>query len=134
MKIIMKLTLAIAVVFALAVHAQENQSTVQTLPEAQPSTNGVPITNSSAQQNERVQSGNANGTSELPPGMLKLNFRGASLEQVLSYLSEAAGFVINIRPGTSVRGKVDVWSNEPVTKEEALDLLDTVLNQNNLAA
>jgi general secretion pathway protein D len=66
--------------------------------------------------------------------MLMLNFRGASLEQVLSYLSEAAGYIINIRPGTSVRGKVDVWSSEPVTRDDALNLLDTVLNQNGLAA
>jgi type II secretory pathway component GspD/PulD (secretin) len=29
---------------------------------------------------------------------------------------------------------VDIWSNETLTKEEALDLLDTVLIQNNLAA
>jgi type II secretory pathway component GspD/PulD (secretin) len=63
-----------------------------------------------------------------------MNFRGASLETVLSYLSEAAGFIINVRPGTSVRGKVDVWSNDTLTKEEALELLDTVLNQNSLAA
>src|SRR5690349_16720863 len=37
-----------------------------------------------------------NGTNSL-----HLNFRGASLETVLNYLSEAAGFIINIKPGTS---------------------------------
>ncbi len=66
--------------------------------------------------------------------VLRMNFRGASLEQVLNYFSEAAGFIINLKPGTSVRGKVDLWSNEPLTREEALDLLDTVLVQNGLAA
>jgi len=66
--------------------------------------------------------------------MVRMNFRGASLDMVLNYLTEAAGFIINIKPGTSVRGKVDVWSNDPLTREEALNLLDTVLNQNNLAA
>jgi len=70
----------------------------------------------------------------LGTNMLMLNFRGASLDQVLSYFSEAAGFVINVKPGTSVRGKVDVWSNDPITRDEAVNLLDTVLNQNNLAA
>jgi len=70
----------------------------------------------------------------LGTNMLMLNFRGASLDQVLSYFSEAAGFVINVKPGTSVRGKVDVWSTDPLTKDEAVNLLDTVLNQNNLAA
>jgi type II secretory pathway component GspD/PulD (secretin) len=73
-------------------------------------------------------------TSDLGTNMLRLSFRGASLDQVLSYFSEAAGFVINVKPGTSVRGKVDVWSNEPLTREEAINLLDTVLNQNGLAA
>jgi len=56
------------------------------------------------------------------------------LEMVLSYLSEAAGFIINVKPGVSVRGKVDIWSNDTLTREEALDLLDTVLIQNGLAA
>jgi general secretion pathway protein D len=72
--------------------------------------------------------------SSLGTNMLMLNFRGASLDQVLNYFSEAAGFVINVKPGTSVRGKVDVWSNEPLTRDDAVNLLDTVLNQNNLAA
>lgn len=72
--------------------------------------------------------------SQTGTNLIRMNFRGASLDQVLSYLSEAAGFVINIKPGTSVRGKVDVWSNDPLTREEAVNLLDTVLNQNSLAA
>jgi type II secretory pathway component GspD/PulD (secretin) len=66
--------------------------------------------------------------------MLLMNFRGASLDQVLNYLSEAAGFIINVKPGTSVKGKVDVWSSQPMTREEGLSLLDTVLAQNSLAA
>jgi general secretion pathway protein D len=66
---------------------------------------------------------------------LHLNFRAAPLDMVLNYFSEAAGFIINIKPGTAVRGKViDAWSNQPLSKEEALNLLDTVLNQNGLAA
>ena len=65
---------------------------------------------------------------------LRMNFREASLDQVLTYLSEAAGFIINIKPGTSVRGKVTVMSNEPLSKDEAVNLLNTVLNENNLAA
>src|SRR5258708_2843759 len=67
-------------------------------------------------------------------GLLRLNFRSASLENVLNYMSEAAGYIINVKPGTSIRGKVDVWSSQPLTKEEALNLLDTVLTQNGLAA
>jgi len=56
---------------------------------------------------------------------LRLNFRNAPLDIVLSYLSDAAGFIIV--PETDVRGKVDVWSNQPVTKDEAIDLLNRVL-------
>ncbi len=68
----------------------------------------------------------------LPPGMLRMNFRNAPLELVLDYLSEAAGYTIVLE--TEVRGKVDVWNNQPVTKEEALNLLNIVLNKNGYAA
>jgi general secretion pathway protein D len=51
---------------------------------------------------------------------------------VLSYLSDAAGFIIVLE--TEVKGRVDVWSNRPLTKEEAVDLLNTVLNKNGYAA
>ncbi len=63
---------------------------------------------------------------------LRLNFRNAPLEMVLNYLSEAAGFIIV--PETEVRGKIDVWSNQPVTQEEALAILDSALSKNGLTA
>ncbi len=63
---------------------------------------------------------------------LRLNFRNAPIEMVLSYLSDAAGFIIELN--TPVRGKVDVWSSQPVTKEEAVDILNSVLNKNGYAA
>lgn len=63
---------------------------------------------------------------------LRLNFRGVALDQVLSYLSDAAGFIIVL--DAQPRGKVDVWSNTPVTKDEAVNLLNSVLNKNGLAA
>jgi len=63
---------------------------------------------------------------------LRLNFRGASLDSVLNYLSEAAGFIIVLE--TQPRGKVDCWSSQPLTKDEAVDLLNTVLNKNGYAA
>lgn len=63
---------------------------------------------------------------------LRLNFRGVPLEMVLNYLSEAAGFVIFL--DTEVRGKVDVWANQPLTKEEAVDLLNKALARNGYAA
>jgi hypothetical protein len=44
------------------------------------------------------------------PG-LRLNFRGVPLDMVLNYLSDAAGFIIVL--DTEVKGRVDVWSNQP---------------------
>lgn len=63
---------------------------------------------------------------------LRLNFRGVPLEMVLNYLSEAAGYIIVLE--TDVRGKVDVWSNQPVTQEEAFTILDGVLSRNGYSA
>lgn len=63
---------------------------------------------------------------------LRLNFRGVPLEMVLNYLSDAAGFIIVL--DAQPRGKVDVWSNTPLSKEEAVDLLNSVLNKNGLAS
>src|SRR5207247_8601879 len=63
---------------------------------------------------------------------LRLNFRGVPLDMVLNYLSEAAGFIIVLE--TELKGKVDVWSNQPLSKEEAIDLLNTVLAKNGYAA
>src|SRR5436190_1611080 len=65
---------------------------------------------------------------------LRLNFRGVPVRMVLDCLADATDFIINIVPGTDVSGKVEVWSNQPLDKEEAFKLLNKVLNQNSLAA
>jgi type II secretory pathway component GspD/PulD (secretin) len=74
----------------------------------------------------------ASAGAEDPNKPLRLNFRNAPLEMVLNYLSEAAGFIIV--PETEVRGKIDVWSNQPVTQDEALGILTSALNKNGLTA
>lgn len=63
---------------------------------------------------------------------LRINFRNAPLEMVLNYLSEAAGFTIMLE--TPVKGTIDVWSNQPVTRKEAVEILDSALNKNGYAA
>jgi len=63
---------------------------------------------------------------------LRLNFRDVPLEMVLSYLSDAAGFIIVQE--TKVEGRVNVWSNQAMNKDEAVDLLNTILNKNGYAA
>jgi general secretion pathway protein D len=63
---------------------------------------------------------------------INLNFRNAPLDLVLNYLSDAAGFIIVLE--TPARGSVSIISSHPVTKDEAVDLLNSVLNKNGLAA
>jgi hypothetical protein len=65
-------------------------------------------------------------------GDLYLNFRGAPIDEVLNYLSDAAGFIIEL--DTRVSGTVDVFSAQPVSKDEAVQLLNSVLNKNGYAA
>lgn len=66
------------------------------------------------------------------PGSLRFNFRGAQLETVLNYLSEAAGFIIVLE--TPVRGTIDMWSAQPVSRQEAVQLLNLALNKNGYTA
>ena len=63
---------------------------------------------------------------------LNLNFKNAPLEMVLNYLSDAAGFIIVL--DTRVNGNVSVISSHPMTRNEAVDLLNSVLNKNGYAA
>jgi type II secretory pathway component GspD/PulD (secretin) len=66
------------------------------------------------------------------PNELRMNFRNAPLEMVLNYLSDAAGFIIVL--DTRVNGNFSVISSHPMTKDEAVDLLNSVLNKNGYAA
>jgi type II secretory pathway component GspD/PulD (secretin) len=66
------------------------------------------------------------------PANLRLNFNNVQLDQVLNYLSDAAGFIIVL--DTQVHGTVSVISSHPMTRDEAVDLLNSVLNQNGYAA
>ncbi len=61
------------------------------------------------------------------PGLI-MNFRGVPLERVLDYMSTAAGFIIN--PEVSVKGNVDVWSNQPLSKDDSVALLRHMLEKN----
>jgi len=65
-------------------------------------------------------------------GKLRVNFRGVPLEMVLEYLSEAAGFII--MSDIDVKGEVNVWSNKPLTRDEAVELLDSILHEKGYAA
>src|SRR5262249_44626520 len=58
-------------------------------------------------------------------GGILLNFQGASLTDVLNYLSEAAGVILV--QDAPLTGTVNVVSKQPVNPDEAVDLLNTVL-------
>ena len=66
------------------------------------------------------------------PEGLRMNFRSAPLDQILNFLSEAAGFIVTLE--TDVRGRFDVWSSKALSKEEAVDLLNVALSRNGYAA
>lgn len=67
-----------------------------------------------------------------PGAPLSMDFKDASLRTVLEYLSSAAGYMII--EVAKVDGRVTVMSRQPVTAEEAIDLLDTVLKEKGYAA
>ncbi len=110
-------------------------------PPATTSTNNAPAPTSEVAPPPAPPDANTNGaiaTAQadtnavpVPEGFLRLNFRGAPLNLVLDYLSDAAGFVINKE--AEVRGTVEVWSKEPVSKDEAVEILNSVLRKNGYA-
>ena len=93
-----------------------NRGSQQTLTSGPSSPNSFP-----------APAGGTNGTEDL-----YLDFHGAQIDQVLNYLSDAAGFIIDLQ--TRVSGTVDVWSSHPVSRDEAVQILNSVLNKNGFAA
>ncbi len=67
-----------------------------------------------------------------PTKELRLNFQNAPLVDVLQYLSEAAGFII--LQETPLTGNVNVIARQPLSPEEAVDLLNTLLAEKGFAA
>ena len=63
---------------------------------------------------------------------LNLNFNRAPLDMVLNYLSDAAGFII-VQDVARVNGTVTV-NGKHLPRDEAVDLLNSVLNKNGYAA
>jgi general secretion pathway protein D len=64
--------------------------------------------------------------------MLTFNFRDASLDAVLDYLSQTAGFtVIKLKPAT---GRVTMFTRSPVSPEDAVVYLNSALKSDGLTA
>ena len=85
-----------------------------------------PWTLAMAQQTEASENQNSGPSSDDSQGKgLRMNFRNVPLEMVLEYMSEAAGFAIIAE--ADVSGTVSVWNNEPLDKNQAVALLDSIL-------
>lgn len=67
-----------------------------------------------------------------PAEWVMMNFRQATLETILEYLSEQAGFIIvnNVQ----LEGRITVFNHQPMTRDEAVDLLNTVLKEQGFTA
>lgn len=75
---------------------------------------------------------------EIKPGAspgdktVTFNFRNVPLDTVLDHLSRAAGFIIIREVG--VTGRVDAVSHQALSRQEAFELLNTILRQKGFAA
>ena len=65
-------------------------------------------------------------------GTIRLNFRNASLNDVLNSLSTNAGFIVVQQ--TPVSGTVNLNSQQPVTADEAVDALNTAMSDKGYVA
>jgi general secretion pathway protein D len=63
---------------------------------------------------------------------LTMNFDDVPLQSVLEHMSDAADLII--LGETKVEGKVNILSKQPLNREEAVELLIVVLNENGYAA
>ena len=65
---------------------------------------------------------------------LHLNFRRVPLRTVLNYLQEATDLPIQVESNVEIERAIELWSDEPVNKEEALQLLKRALNDEGYTA
>ena len=89
-----------------------------------------------AQEQEQTQlapapEGEQTQPAPAPEGIV-LNFRDASLDTVLQHLSDCAGLAVVEE--VSVEGRVTVFSRQPLSVDEAVSLLNTVLKERGYAA
>lgn len=117
------------VVVPAALLAQQPLSVPLALPERVAPATPPPIVGPVLELDPRLPGSNppaaAKPVAPAPKTGILLNFQGASLTDVLNYLSEAAGFVIV--QDEPLRGTVNVVSRQPVSAEEAVDLVNAVL-------
>src|SRR5204862_7904519 len=104
--------------FAVSIMVVASESRAQTGPSTAPTTAPTATT----RQNHN---GNMRGVTTQPGGGLLLNFRDASIDNVLDELSSAAGFIVvkEVKPDPGKR--VTLVSKQAVRPDEAITLLNT---------
>jgi hypothetical protein len=65
---------------------------------------------------------------------LRLNFRNAPLRTVLNYLCDAAELSIEVEPNVEIERTINLWNDEPLSKEDSLVLLQHALNEKGFVA
>src|SRR3954452_22185334 len=81
----------------------------------------------------RPAANGVHGITTQPGGGLMLNFKEASIDSVLDELSAAAGFIV-IKQVPKLEGRVTLVSKQPVTPDQAIPLLNSVLKNAGYAA
>ncbi|MDB5326313.1 MAG: gspD 1, partial [Phycisphaerales bacterium] len=119
-----RFALAVAVVVAQLV--ADMPAGAQVVPPTDGASQSAPTTAPAASQSGPATRPNRDVTGvQARNGRLTLNFQDASIDTVLDELSTTAGFIVvkQVRP----EGRVTLVSKQPITADEAIPLLNTVL-------
>ena len=106
-----------------AYSAEPASSDAKEQPASSSSLSEKPAASSEAQPVEAVK--NSSGAK------VKLNFQDAPLQTVLEYLSETAGLMI-VSDEPLVNGRMTVISREPISLDEAVSLINSILKEKSL--
>src|SRR5579871_413764 len=104
----------------------------QTVPQpaAQPTTpaaTNTPAVTPTTGATTAPATGNNAPSSVDESGNIRFNFHNTRLDQILEFMSKAAGYIVLDTPrSVDLSTKVTVYSDQPVTREEALVLLKQV--------
>jgi general secretion pathway protein D len=110
-----------------------------TAPATTPSQGAVPSTDAASSTAAAPGASTTSASSAAPVPrdangnpLITLNFHDAPIDTVLDHLSQVAGFVIVKEP--TVDGRITVLSKQPITPDQAVQLLDSVLKTQGFTA
>ena len=69
-----------------------------------------------------------------PKAGLRLNFHNVPLHAILNYLHETADLPIEVESNVEIERTIDLWDDEPVDKEAAINLLAQALHEEGYTA